>query len=129
MLRSFVIAAALLPVIGAQTVSTAPAPLEVTGSLVPTTGGPVLSATIQTNSDRAIQGFVYETIFTDAETGRLISTWPRGCYKKPSSGTVFAPGDGPLIPRSRKLDSLSCFHIEGRHKVVEGHTLTAFTAK
>ena len=29
------------------------------------------------------------------------------------------------IPRSRKLDSLKCFHIEGRHKVVD--TLTAFT--
>ena len=32
------------------------------------------------------------------------------------------------IPRSRKPESLNCFHIEG-HKVVEGHTLTAFTAK
>jgi 4'-phosphopantetheinyl transferase EntD len=33
------------------------------------------------------------------------------------------------IRRSRKLDSLNCFYIEGRHKAVEGHTLTAFTAK
>jgi hypothetical protein len=33
------------------------------------------------------------------------------------------------IPRPCKLDSLNCFHIEGRHKVVEGHTFTAFTAK
>ena len=34
-----------------------------------------------------------------------------------------------LAPLEHQLDSLNCFHIEGRHKVVEGHTLTVFTAE
>jgi hypothetical protein len=96
MLRQIVIAAAFLRAVCAQTVSTEPAPLEVTGSVVASAAGPTLAATIQTKSAQPIQGFVYETIFTDAETGKLISTWPRGCYRKPSSGIVLAAEDGPL---------------------------------
>ena len=49
-----------------------------------------------------------------------------GCASR-ASGAHWSVSVTQKFLRQGRL--LNCFHIEGRHKVVEGHTLTAFTAK
>jgi hypothetical protein len=102
MLRTFLILAALAPVIGAQT-ATAPEtpPIEVTGQISQIdsqvwagfNAGPGLFMSVRNVSAHGIRGYVYETVFTDAETGKALShSRQHSTYKRPSSGVALAAG-------------------------------------
>src|SRR5580704_5593055 len=92
MFRPLLVIVALLPVIGAQTPSTEPVPMSVIGYVTwPITSGPELSMTVQNSSARGIQGYLYEVIFTDPETGKQVSKSESiGCYRWP--GVELAAG-------------------------------------
>ena len=101
MLRSCVTVLALLPTISAQAPSTDPAPIEVTGkiSAIDTqvwqgfSEGPGLFTTVQNVSGRGIQGYAFETTFTDAASGERIGPHrSHSTYKQPSLGVALASG-------------------------------------
>ena len=65
----WVITAAFLPVLSAQTTSTEPAPIALSGVIESLNGVPKLIESVQNTSTRAIQGFAFVTTFTDPDTG------------------------------------------------------------
>lgn len=101
MLRSCLTVLALLPAISAQTPSIDPVPIEVAGkiSAIDTQRwqgfreGPGLFMTVQNVSGRAIQGYAFETTFTDpASGGRVGPGRSHSTYKQASMGVELAPG-------------------------------------
>jgi hypothetical protein len=98
MLRSCLTILALLPIISAQTPSTGPVPIEITGkvSAIDTRmgfpDGPGLFMTVQNISTRGIQGYVFETTFTDPASGEPVEHRSHSSYKQPSLGVGIAPG-------------------------------------
>lgn len=100
MLRWCLTVLVLLPVISAQTPSTDPAPIEVTGRISAIdpqvwpgfNNGPGLFMTVQSASARGIQGYVFETTFTDPANGERVEHRLHSTYKRPSLGVALAPG-------------------------------------
>lgn len=101
MLRPCVAVLALLPIISAQTPSADPAPIEVTGkiSAIDTqvwqgfSEGPGLFMTVRNVSGRGIQGYAFETIFTDPASGERVGPHrSHSTYKQPSLGVALASG-------------------------------------
>ncbi len=108
MLRSFLPVLAFLPIIGAQTPSKDPIPIEVTGkiSAIDTQvwhgfrEGPGLFMTVQNVSGRGIQGYVFETTFTGPAGGeRLGPHRSHSTYRQPSLGVALAPGAKQDLPK------------------------------
>jgi hypothetical protein len=97
MLRSCLAVLALLPIISAQTPSTDPVPIEVTGkvSAIDTRmgfpDGPGLYMTVKNLSGRGIQGYAFETTFTDPASGERVEHRSHSSYKQPSLGVAVAP--------------------------------------
>jgi hypothetical protein len=110
-LRTFLIFAALAPVIGAQTAG-APetSPIEVTGQIsqidpqvwVGFDAGPGLFMSVRNVSARGIRGYVYETVFTDAGTGKRLGQRQHSTYKKPSLGMALTAG--AIVPSGKPYD-------------------------
>jgi hypothetical protein len=106
-MRELFLWAALAPLICAQTA----APIEVMGHVAQIdtqiTGlkpGPGLFMTIRNVSGRSIQGFVYQTVFTDPSTGeRLMCCSSHSEYKQPSLGVALAPGRSTDAPKPYHL--------------------------
>jgi hypothetical protein len=101
MLRSCLTVLALLPIISAQTPSTDPAPVDVTGKISAidtqvwqgSREGPGLFMAARNISGRGIRGYAFETIFTDAGSGERVG--PRmshSTYKEPQLGVALTPG-------------------------------------
>jgi hypothetical protein len=112
MLRSCLTVLALLPIISAQTPSTDPVPIEVTGkiSAIDTQvwqgfkEGPGLFMTVQNVSGRGIQGCAFETIFTDPASGERVGPHrSHSAYKQPSLGVALAPGSKQEVPKTYPL--------------------------
>jgi hypothetical protein len=97
MFRWVMIAAALLPVLSAQATSTERAPIALSGAIESVSGLPKLIESVQNTSTRAIQGFAFVTTFTDPDTGAVISTWNRACYRQPAAGPALAAGPGTPV--------------------------------
>jgi hypothetical protein len=109
MLRSCLTVLALLPIISAQTPSTDPVPIEVTAkiSAIDTQvwqgfmEGPGLFMTVQNVSGRGIQGYAFETTFTDPASGERVGPHTsHSTYKQPSLGVALAPGAKQEVPRT-----------------------------
>ena len=108
MLRSCLTVLALLPIISAQTPATDPVPIEVTGKISAIDpqvwsgfkDGPGLFMTVQNASARGIQGYAFETTFTDPASGERLEHMSNSTYKQPSLGVAIAPGakQDPIKP-------------------------------
>jgi hypothetical protein len=98
MFRWVIIAAAFLPALSAQTTSTEPAPIALSGAIESFNGVPKLVESVQNSSTRAIQGFVFVTTFTDPDTGAAISKSNRGCYRQLAAGPALPAGPGTSVP-------------------------------
>jgi hypothetical protein len=101
MLRSLLLLAALAPIIGAQSANAPEAsPIEVTGQISQIDpqawagfdAGPGLFMSVRNVSARGICGYVYETVFTDAETGKPLAHRQHSMYKKASLGVALSAG-------------------------------------
>jgi hypothetical protein len=123
MLRSCLTVLALLPIISAQTPSTDPVPIEVTGkiSAIDTqvwqgfSQGPGLFMTVQNVSGRGIQGYAFETTFTDPASGERVG--PRrshSTYKQPSLGVALAPGAKQEAPKPYPVP-ITSYGVPGNH--------------
>ena len=100
MLRLCLTVLALLPIISAQTPSTDPVPIEVTGEISAIDpqvwsgfkDGPALFMTVQSTSARGIQSYVFETTFTDPASGERVEHRSHSTHKQSSLGVALAPG-------------------------------------
>lgn len=102
MFRTFVLIAAILPVLSAQT----PAPIDVTAHMTwPVASAPELSITLQNMSGRNIQGYTLMVVFTDPDTGVAIQREPISVYRSPGLGTMLDPGDQKPVIKSVPLGS------------------------
>jgi hypothetical protein len=107
MRRSCLTVLALLPSISAQTPSTDPVPIEVTGkiSAIDTQvwqdfrEGPGLFMTVQNVSGRGIQGYAFETTFTNPASGEPVEYRSHSTYKQPSLGVALGPGAKQEVPK------------------------------
>jgi hypothetical protein len=94
MLRISTLLLVFLPAIGAQTLP----PIEVTGYISPIDAqvwagmsGPGLFMTIQNTSGREIQGFAFDTVFADPQSGKhLPPNHEHSAYKPPANGVLLA---------------------------------------
>lgn len=102
MRRTFVLIAAILPILSAQT----PAPIDVTAHMTwPVDSAPELSITLQNISGRNIQGYTVVAVFTDPDTGVAIKREPIGAYHSPGLGALLEPGDRKSVVKSVPLGS------------------------
>jgi hypothetical protein len=100
MLRWLMITTAFLPALSAQTTSTEPAPIALSGVIESFNGVPKLVESVQNTSARAIQGFAFVTTFTDPDTGAVISKWNRACYRQLAARPALAAGPGiPVLAK------------------------------
>jgi hypothetical protein len=97
MLKWVMITTAFLPALSAQTTSTEPAPIALSGVIESFNGVPKLVESVQNTSARAIQGFAFVTTFTDPDTGAVISKWNRACYRQLAAGPALAAGPGTPV--------------------------------
>ncbi len=97
MFRWVMISAAFLPVLSAQTTSTEPTPIALSGAIESFNGVSKLIESVQNTSTRAIQGFAFITTFTDPDTGAVISKWNRACYRQSAAGPALAAGPGTPV--------------------------------
>jgi hypothetical protein len=101
MFRVCLIFAAFWPLTSTpQAPATEPAPIEVTGRVsaidpqiwIGFDSGPGLFMTVQNVSARGMQGYVYETIFTDPASGTLVEHRSHSAYRQPSLGVSLPAG-------------------------------------
>ena len=111
MLRACLIALLLLPVLNAQTPRTAKptekVPIEFTAKISPVDPqkwvgfpeGPGLFMTVENVSGRGVQGYVYETVFTDPASGQRVEHLTHSTNKPPSLGVLLEPGAKTDAPK------------------------------
>jgi hypothetical protein len=107
MLQACLTALVLLPALCAQTPPTDPVPIKVTGSVSALDTqvwrgfpeGPGLFMTVQNVSGRGIQGYAYETTFTDPASGERVEHITHSTYRQPSLGVALAPGGKQDVAR------------------------------
>ena len=98
MFRFARIAALFLPALSAQTPTTEQAPIALSGAIESFNGVPKLVESVRNNTTRTIQGFAFVTTFTDPDTGAVIKSWNRACYRELGAGPAVAAGPGNPVP-------------------------------
>jgi hypothetical protein len=111
MLRTVLALAAFALIAGAQTPTSDPSPIEVTATIsridpqvwAGFPEGPGLFMTVKNISKRGIQGYAYQTIFTDPISGKRLEVRGHSAYKQPSLGVALAADASSPDPKPYKV--------------------------
>ena len=88
-------------------------PIQVTGQIAAVdpqwnfANGVGLFMTVRNVSSRGIQGYAYETVFTDPDTGAILEHRTRSAYKQPALGIALAAGAGASPPKPYPIPKLA----------------------